>query len=287
MIPTVEKYLARCSAFENGGAGDITSFRRLVRRFWDRYGRVLPWRQTADPYAILVSEIMLQQTQVERVVAKYPLFLEAFPDFAALASAQLNQVMRLWKGMGYNRRAVALRLLAQRVAAEYGGVLPADVERLAGLPGIGRATACAICVYAFNQPLVFIETNVRAVFLHFFFRDRESVRDAELYPLVEKTLDRRNPREWYSALMDLGVAVKRVFGNPGRRSAHYAKQSPFEGSRRQARGTVLRILVDGPPLGAAALARRAGLEKEHLKKLLAELEREGFITKAGRRYAIP
>ena len=282
-----ERFLRRYDTAFGAEPGAVPRFRRLVYGFWRRCGRRLPWRLTADPYAILVSEIMLQQTQAERVVEKYGSFMAAFPDFKSLARAPLAQVLARWKGLGYNRRAQALKAIAERVVSQYDGILPADVETLATFPGIGPATAGAMCAYAFDAPVVYIETNIRAVFLHFFFRGRHGVRDAELLPLVERTLDRRRPRDWYSALMDLGVAVKRVYGNPGRRSAHYTRQTPFEGSRRQARGRIISALVDHPEMGVAALARKAEVARETVEAVLPALVSDGLVVKRGRRYAIP
>ncbi len=274
------------------GSGTLTPrrrarFRRIVYDHYRQFGRSLPWRSTRDAYAILISEVMLQQTQVSRVVQKYTEFIKAFPDFETLRRAPFKQILAVWKGMGYNRRALALKAAADRVVEEYGGALPKDEAALIRLPGIGKATAAAICAYAFNKPVVFIETNVRTVFLHFFFGRRDGVTDAQLHPFVETTLDRRNPRRWYSALMDLGVALKRVYGNAARRSAHYAKQSPFKGSRRQMRGLILKTLLGGPALTPAQIARQAGLAAGCLEEPLKALEEEGLIAKQGRRYVIP
>jgi len=265
---------------------DVARFRAKVRRHHAAHGRDLPWRYTADPYRILVSEIMLQQTQVDRVAARYDAFLAAFPTFAALAAAPLARVLAAWKGLGYNRRALALRRTAAIVVREHGGRLPRDPERLARLPGIGAPTAAAICAYAFNLPVVYIETNIRAVFLHHFFPGRAAVPDARLLPLVARTLDRRNPRAWYSALMDFGTALKKKLGNPGRLSAHYRRQPPFEGSRRQLRGRVLAALVRGRPRTAAALARALGAGAAMLAEALSGLVEDGLLAKAGGRYRI-
>ena len=160
----------------------------MVLSHYEQYGRDMAWRNTTDPYQILVSEIMLQQTQVERVTAKFPEFIRAFPDFASLATAPLANVLTVWQGLGYNRRAIALQKCAIRVMNEYDGVLPADVDILATFPGIGRATASSIAAFAFNMPVVFIETNIRRVFIHFFFTDTDTVNDAEILPLVEKSI---------------------------------------------------------------------------------------------------
>lgn len=245
----------------------------------------MPWRNTRAPYDILVSEVMLQQTQVERVMIKYAEFIAAFPDFASLARAPLGKILRVWQGMGYNRRAIALKEIAVRVVREFGGSLPDSVDALADLPGIGKATASSICAFAFDRPSVFVETNIRRVYIHFFFRDRKNVDDADILLLVERTLDRRNPREWYYALMDYGVMLKRRFPELNRKSAHYQRQSPFQGSNRQMRGRVLKALLKGPA-NAAAIARTLMLDPEQTGKVLAQLEREGFVGKKGRLYTV-
>jgi A/G-specific adenine glycosylase len=191
--------------------------------------------ENRDSYRILVSEIMLQQTQVERVLDKYKVFIRIFPDFSSLAVAPLADILKVWQGLGYNRRAVALQKIAISVMKESRGRLPVTREELLKLPGIGKYTASAILTFACNQPNIFIETNIRRVFIHFFFRDRENISDAEILPLIEMTLDAGNPREWYYALMDYGAMLKKTVENPNRKSSHYKKQAPFHGSNRQLR----------------------------------------------------
>lgn len=257
----------------------ITAFRAAVRAHAMRLGRELPWRQTADPWLILLSEVMLQQTQVERVREKYTAFAARFPTPAAMAVAPQVEVLTLWKGLGYNRRALYLKRAAEVIVAEHGGSVPDDIDALADLPGIGRNTAAAILAYAFNRPVVFIETNIRAAFIHHFFPGRESVHDRELLPLVEEVLDRGNPRAWYNALMDYGADLKRRAANPARRSAHHVKQSKFEGSDRQLRGRILEALLTGP-LKQTDLVARLGGDGERCYRLIADLEREGFIEVA-------
>jgi A/G-specific adenine glycosylase len=262
---------------------DIPAFRHLVLSRYRASGRKFPWRETTDPYAILVSEIMLQQTQVERVAEKFPQFLAAFPDFPALAAAPLADVLAAWQGMGYNRRAIALRNCAAIVTGQYGGTLPDDPEVLATFPGIGRATASSICAFAFNRPVVFIETNIRRVFIHCFFSDSEVVADAAILPLVGEALYREDPREWYNALMDYGTELKKAVPNPNRRSRHYAKQSAFEGSDRQVRGRILKLLLDRGALAPAAVARELGEDAARVRKILAALETDGFTRNDGKR----
>jgi A/G-specific adenine glycosylase len=262
----------------------IPDFQRTVLSYYERSGRHdMPWRHTTDPYRILVSEIMLQQTQVERVTLKFPEFIAAFPDFTALARAPLADILRVWQGMGYNRRAIALQKCAVRVTGVYGGILPRDVETLATFPGIGHATASSIAAFAFNLPVVFIETNIRRVFIHYFFRNKDSVRDDEILPLVDQALYRKNPRVWYWALMDLGASLKKSVPNPNRRSVHYTKQSAFEGSDRRIRGQVLKLLVSRGEMATTALIRELGEDRDRVLKILAGLEEEGFIRKAGKK----
>jgi A/G-specific adenine glycosylase len=246
----------------------------------------MPWRETRDPYRILVSEVMLQQTQVDRVRAKYAEFLGAFPDVAALASASLEQVLRAWQGLGYNRRAVALQRTARLLLRDHGGSVPEEQEALLALPGIGPATAAAIRAFAFGAPSVFIETNIRRVFIHEFFPGRDAVADAEVLPLVAASLDRRRPREWYYALMDYGAALARRVENPNRRSRQHVRQPPFAGSDRQVRGAILRALVGGGPQAPGPLARAAAADRLRVSRLLADLAREGFVQRVGGRYRI-
>jgi A/G-specific adenine glycosylase len=229
---------------------------------------------------------MLQQTQVERVTEKYVEFLAAFPDFAALAKAPLSKLLKIWQGMGYNRRALALKSLAQKVLKDHRGKLPSEPDKLMALPGVGKYTAGAVRAFAFNKPVVFLDTNIRRVYIHEFFQDRENIRDEELLPFVEQTMDTRNPRKWYNALMDYGAMLKKEHGNPNRRSAHYTRQSPFENSNRQVRGMIVKILVEASSLSTSQIAKKTGMDEERVKKNLLQLEEEGFIKKKGRSFVI-
>ena len=256
-------------------------FKKTILSYYEREGRDLAWRHTTDPYLIFVSEIMLQQTQVGRVTIKYPEFITTFPTFAALADAPLHQVLAVWQGMGYNRRAIALHKCAKQVMTTFGGELPHDVERLVTLPGIGHATACSIAAFAFNMPVVFVETNIRRVFIHFFFPDRLSVTDREILPLVEQSLDIKNPRIWYWALMDVGSALKKTVPNPNKKSAHYTRQSKFVGSDRQIRGIILRSLVTNPQQDEKELVRSISVSEDRAHKVIDRLAKEGFISRNG------
>jgi A/G-specific adenine glycosylase len=229
---------------------------------------------------------MLQQTQVERVLDKYKEFLSAFPDFPALAKAPLQKILAVWQGMGYNRRALALRALAQKVVDEHRGKLPSEPNKLIALPGIGKYTAGAVTAFAFNKPVVFMDTNIRRVYIHEFFHDRDGIHDDELIPLVTQTMDAGNPRKWYNALMDYGTMLKREQVNPNRRSLHYTRQSPFENSNRQVRGLILKTLVQGARLTERQIVKRINIEPERVKKNLLQLQKEGFIKKQGNGFTI-
>jgi len=223
------------------------AFVKTVKDYYKKHGRHnLPWRLTNDAYQILVSEIMLQQTQVERVVPKYEQFIEKWPQVAALADASLAEVLTAWQGLGYNSRAKRLRHCAQVVVNEHRGIFPADFQKLKDLPGIGPYTAGAIMTFAFNTAVPLIETNVRTVYLHHFFKDATDVSDEALLEFVRKTLDHKNPRAWYSALMDYGTHLKKMHGNPNSRSAVYSKQSTFAGSNRQIRGQLIKCATEAP-----------------------------------------
>lgn len=264
----------------------VRAFRKRIYDYYAHHGRLLPWRKTRNPYHILVSEIMLQQTQVERVILKYPEFLSVFPDFYALAEAPTLDLLRIWSGMGYNRRALALQSLARRIVHEYRGKLPRDQAKLLALPGVGKYTAGAVSAFAFNIPVVFLDTNIRRVFIHEFFHNRDKISDDDLLPLVRRTMDIHAPRKWYNALMDYGSMLKRTQLNANRRSVHYSRQSPFENSNRQVRGMILKVLVQKSPLNVAAIIRKIGAEPERVKNNLVQLEKEGFIKKKAKVYFV-
>jgi len=265
---------------------EIKTFQRQIYRYYKLHRRDFPWRRTTNSYNILVSEIMLQQTQVERVHDKYLEFIKALPDFDALARASQKDVLVMWQGLGYNRRALALKKLAEDIVSQYDGRLPNDAQTLSSLSGIGKTTAGAILAFAFNIPSAFIETNIRRVFIHEFFSEEEEVKDAKILPLVEATIDRKNPREWYWALMDYGSMLKREVENPNRRSAHFTRQSSFEGSDRRIRGLVIKTLLKDNALTAETLSEATSVSCDHLIQILAVLMDEGFICQENGLYKI-
>lgn len=256
---------------------ELHEFTKTIWHYYTDNKRYFAWRNNHTPYAVLVSEIMLQQTQTHRVIQKYQLFIETFPSFEELAQASLKDVLTAWQGLGYNRRGLALHACAQKVVQEHQGTLPHTPEVLITFPGIGKATAASICAFAFNIPTIFIETNIRTVFIHFFFHNRSEIKDAEIYPLVEATVDHTRPREWYYALMDYGVMLKKNIPNPSRRSAHHTQQSKFEGSDRQIRGMILKILTAQPYATYQELCCLIEREPTRIEKALYELCKEGFV----------
>jgi A/G-specific adenine glycosylase len=230
----------------------------------------------------MVSEIMLQQTQVDRVVPKFEAFIGRFPTIEVLSKATLAEVLQMWSGLGYNRRAKFLHEAAIKIMGEHGGAFPETEKGLISLPGVGVNTAGAILTYSFNQPSIFIETNIRTVYFYHFFLERDEVSDTELRAIVEVTIDTEHPREWYWALMDYGSYLKRQGIGQNNKSRHYKKQTPLKGSVREVRGQILKLLIT------------ADFEEKELRiKLLADqrfepalvsLEKEGLIAKTGRRY---
>ena len=288
-------------------ASELTPELRVFVEFVAKKGRELyrdlPWRRTYDPYAIWISEVMLQQTQVSRVDGRWQRWLERFPTVDALAAAAPSDVLEEWQGLGYNRRALSVHRAAQAIS-EAGGVFPQDPKELVKLPGIGPATAAGIRAFAFNLHGVYLETNVRTVFLHELYPQAEGVPDSELVPLVELTCPASvanaadaaatalTPRSWYYALLDYGAYLKKTIPNPSRRSKSHVKQSRFEGSHRQKRAELLRVLLAHKDEGGAEFetlhqelcqievnAGRETLDEQVTLGLLEELAKEGFCQK--------
>jgi A/G-specific adenine glycosylase len=264
----------------------VSAFRSMVYAYYRDNPRPMVWRETDDPYCILVSEIMLQQTQVERVRVKYNEFLTAYPTVHELAAAPLSDVLRVWQGLGYNRRAMYLKRCSEEIVNQFAGKFPCTIDRLQSLPGIGPYTARAVAAFAFGEAEPMIETNIRTLFIHFFFHSREKVSDSEIMPLVAATLDRENPRHWYYALMDYGVMLKHTYPNPGRRSRHHTQQSRFEGSNRQLRSRMLREIMVTPGITSGKLLTMLAADQEAVERNLEALQREGFLVKQGCGYRV-
>lgn len=263
-------------------------FRALVLAHYNKHGRThLPWRKTKDPYKILVSELMLQQTQVARVIPYYNAFLKRFPSVDALAAAPLKEVLALWSGLGYNRRAKYLHEAAKAVMANHSGVFPQSVDALTKLPGVGRYTARAVMAFAHNADVYFIETNIRTAVIQSVFPERTSVTDAQILAVLEKAHPKGHAREWYSALMDYGAHLKQSGVRSNTKSASYTKQAAFKGSTREARGAILRALKEGPKTATVLLNVLGEVRREQMRDALAALTTEGLVSRRGNRYSLP
>ena len=268
----------------------VSKFQNVV---WDYYKenarKELPWRKTRDPYYILVSEMMLQQTQVERVKPFYEVFIKKFPTIQKLAAAPLADVLKVWQGLGFNSRAKRLQDTAKAVIVRYDGILPKDSAMLEALPGIGAYTSKAIVAFAYNHDAVLIETNIRTAISHHFFHDKEGVADEEVLQILKRVLPKGKSREWYSALMDYGAHLKRSGIRINNKSKTYTKQSKFTGSDREARGAILKALAKNDHTKVQLLKLLGETRKRQLEVQHSKLLKEGLIQKQkrGSRYQLP
>ena len=273
------------------------SFKKTVWSYYKEHRRAMPWREHVTPYRVVVSEIMLQQPQVARVMEKFPSFMKRFPSWQELAEASTKDVLQEWSGLGYNRRALFLKRIAETISKDGTdrGTLPRTVSELTSLPGIGPNTAGSILAFAYNIPHPFIETNIRSVYIHHFFADIEKsagkkackkINDTEIMPLIEQTLDHTNPREWYYALMDYGSFLKKQLPNPSRQSAHHVKQKPFKGSNREIRSQILQLIMKKSLRAKEIQKTLARVAPAHVITNLDTLTQEGFIVKEKSKYRI-
>jgi A/G-specific adenine glycosylase len=269
----------------------IAEFKKTILDYYACYGRNFPWRVNLDPWGVLVSEFMLQQTQTARVVPYWERWIKKWPGPADLAAASLEDAVREWSGLGYNRRAKHLWECAKAISQRYNGRVPDTPEALLTLPGIGPYSAGAVACFAWNYPVVFIETNIRSVLLHFFFQGKTDIEDKDLLPLLNALLDRENPRKWYWALMDYGAELKKTTANPNRKGAGYTRQSRFKGSLREIRGTIVRKLVgqggqDGKILFENVRKDLEELREEDFYKALASLRKDMMVAEKEGVYSI-
>ena len=262
------------------------SFAAFVLDFYDRYGRKFPWRETDDVYRVLLSEMMLQQTQTGRVLEKYQEFLTLWPTLEDLAQAPFDQLLDHWRGLGYNRRALNLKRCAQ-ASETYGYTLPCDEKALLALPGIGPSTAAAIIAFSYHKPAIYLETNIRRVLLFAFHPEEEAVEDRILRDDLKRLLPLAGDgKRWYYALMDYGVLLKHLVPNPNARSKGYHRQSRFEGSNRQVRGMLVHALSESGARDVQALYGMLPFEPERIDKALSDLVRDGLVSRLGRLYRI-
>jgi A/G-specific adenine glycosylase len=259
----------------------MREFQELVWQKSRELYREMPWREDTRPYYVLVSELMLQQTQVVRVVPKFQAFIERFPDAETLAGASLADTLKLWQGLGYNRRAKFLHEAAKMIVRDFGGKFPEDEAGLLKLPGVGKNTAGAILAYSYNQSSIFIETNIRTVYIHHFFADDFAVDDKEIIEKLAATLDHEHPREFYWALMDYGSWLKANGVRNNSSSKHYKKQSPLKGSLRETRGAIVRLL-SGQDMTRDELQKAVAMP-DRFDRALEGLQSDGLIAETGSR----
>jgi A/G-specific adenine glycosylase len=261
------------------------NFKNIVYDYYHKHGRNFCWREDITPYKVFVSEIMLQQTQTSRIEIRLPLFLKTFPTLESLASASTAEVLTAWQGLGYNRRGLYLHQTAKTLVSDFNSIIPKDPLILKKLPGIGDYTSCSIVTFAYNCPTVFIETNIRTVYLHHYFQGKTQVSDKEIIELIQQDLDMIDPRSWYYALMDYGVYIKSQFGSLNHQSKHYRKQSKFEGSNRQVRAKILKYLLK-KPMTQLELQRLFEEKEFRVLSNIEALQKEGMIDTNNNEYFI-
>jgi A/G-specific adenine glycosylase len=254
----------------------IKAFQDFIYSFYNSKKRSFPFREDITPYKVVVSEIMLQQTQTNRVAEKFVEFINKFPDFKSLAQASVEELLSTWQGLGYNRRAIALKEIAERILSKFNGEVPKEINALTSLPQIGHNTASSILSFAYNIPTFFIETNVRRVYIYFFFPGKSQIDDKDIMEIVKISVDRENPRDWYYALMDFGTMLKKTHPDLNKRSVHYRKQSKFDGSIRQIRGKILKLLLK-KSLSIKEIIDTINYEEKKIIEILNTLKKEGFI----------
>jgi len=262
-------------------------FQKEIWDYYKNHGRELPWRNEDDPYKVFISEIMLQQTQVVRVLKKYPEFIKTFPTFKALASAKFSDVFLVWQGMGYNRRAKFIKQTAEIVMRDFNGILPKNREILKKFPGIGEGTSGSLVAFLYNEPVCFVETNIRRVIIHFFFKNKNNIKEREILKKIKETIDKSRPREWYYALMDYGSMLpEREKTNVNKKGKIYKKQTPFVGSRRQLRGSILQFLLKNKASKISDIIYGCRTTDHDIKEIVDGLYKERLIEKNKNRYSI-
>lgn len=262
--------------------GRIVSFQHKIFSWWTTHKRDLPWRHTRDPYKIMVSEVMLQQTQVLRVIAKYREFIEVFPTVFDLAKASPAQVLRVWKGMGYNRRALYLQKAAKAIVEIYHGIFPENERELVKLPGLGTYTARALLVFAYGQDVPLVDTNIRQIIIHFFFNDQPQ-KESVIGDVAGQLVSKGKSWEWHQALMDYG-ALRLARARSGSLTKVSRKTSiPFKDSNRFYRGRIIDRLREGDIQERkleSEFKKKYRKPNDFLKAILQGLEADGLISRS-------
>jgi len=259
----------------------IQQFQKKVLSFYQKQKRDLPWRNTTDPYKILLSEFMLQQTQVVRVVPFYERWITKWPTIHALASASRAEVLKMWMGLGYNTRAIHLHKAAQKIVSKHKGDVLKAMKHYKEIPGVGKYTSHAVQIFATNDNLVTVDTNIRRIFIHEFHLP-ETITEKELWKLAEQCLPPGKSRDWHNALMDYG-ALSLTAQKTGIKPK--TQQSRFEGSDRQIRAQILRRLLKGTTT-LLDLQNTIGVEPIRLQRILRKMMDEQLLIKKQNRYQL-
>ncbi len=256
----------------------MRKFQQDILSFYEKRGRDLPWRKTTDPYKILISEIMLQQTQVDRVIPYYQRWLKKWPTVQKLANASRTAVLKAWMGLGYNNRGINIHKAAQKIMEDYKGDVLAAVKDYKNVPGIGPYTSAAVRIFSANEDIITVDTNIRRIYMHEFnLKD-----DSKVGELAQQCLPKGRSRDWHNALMDYGatfLTARRAGIRPK------TQQSKFEGSDRQIRAQILRSILNEGAKSEAELRALTQTESKRLKAVLAKLVRDD-VLKAGKKYSL-
>ena len=261
---------------------EISTFQQKVFQFYQENKRNLPWRKTTDPYNILVSEFMLQQTQVNRVIEYFTKWMRRWPTVQKLASEEYKNLLQAWMGLGYNRRAMYLHNTAKKIVNEFNGDVLTAIKNFKQLPGVGLYTSKAIQIFAANADISTVDTNIRRIFIDQFNLD-ESISDKQLFQLAQKCLPLGRSRDWHNALMDYG-AIHLTSRKTGIKPK--TQQSRFQGSDRQIRGKVLRMLLQ-ENYTKYQLQQKLKVESNRLEEILRKMKKEKTISKTKEYYHVP
>lgn len=261
---------------------EIEKFQQKIFRFYQENKRDLPWRKTTDPYKILVSEFMLQQTQVSRVIEYYHKWMNTWPTVESLANESYKNVLQSWMGLGYNRRAMYLHNTAKVIVDEFDGDVLNAVKHYEKLPGIGLYTSKAVQIFADNADIATVDTNIRRIFINEFGLD-ELVSDNELFTIAKQCLPKGKSRDWHNALMDYG-ALHLTSRKTGIKPK--TQQSRFQGSDRQIRGKILRLILKEEQ-SAYQLEKELNVDSKRLSKILTKMLEEETVSKTNKLYHVP
>lgn len=257
----------------------ISSFQQKILQYYQKNKRDLPWRHTTDPYSILLSELMLQQTQVSRVIEYYTKWLHTWPTIQHLSKANRKDVLQAWIGLGYNTRGINLHKASQIIVEHYNGDVIAAMDDYKKIPGVGKYTSQAVKIFSTNADIITVDTNIRRIFIHEFNLPQD-ISDSKLWSIAQYCLPKGKSRQWHNALMDYGATYltsKKTGISPK------TTQSTFEGSDRQIRAQILRDLLT-KPLTLQDLTNQYNHSSDRLLKILEKMKKQEIIKQENKTY---